>query len=164
MEILILFFSLLAIENLQRYFIFNFLIVNFAFSGNDASNRKTLQSVFSFSLGCWLLGFRRVLLLLRTLFQDEKIIVAKDLNWNKMNWGFKFMLFCESQARFSTQVFSLFNFAEFASMANLAWVVVKLATQANSASIWAFTSDPWSITPETGLSRASSQSLCAYRP
>jgi hypothetical protein len=41
-----------------------------------------------------------VLLLLQTLYQDEKIIVAKDLNWNKTNSGFKFMLFCESQARF----------------------------------------------------------------
>ncbi len=88
--------------------------------------------------------------MLRTLFQDEKIIAGKDLNRNKTNSGFKFMLFCESQARFSTHVFSLFNFAEFASLANLAWVVVKLGTQANSASIWAFTSDPWSITPETG--------------
>ncbi len=91
-----------------------------------------------------------VLLFLQTRFQDEKIIVAKDLNWNKRNSGFKSMLFCECQAQFSTHVFSLFNFAEFASMANLVWVVVKLATQANSASIWAFTSDPWSITPETG--------------
>jgi hypothetical protein len=53
-----------------------------------------------------------VLLLLRTLFQDEKIIVAKDLNWNKTNSGFKCMVFFESQARFSTQVFSLFNLAE----------------------------------------------------
>jgi hypothetical protein len=59
-----------------------------------------------------------VLLLLPTLFEDEKIIVAKDLNWNKTNSGFKFMLFCESQAWFF------------------------LASLANSASIWAFTSDP----------------------
>jgi hypothetical protein len=53
-----------------------------------------------------------ILLFLCTLYQDEKIIAAKDLNWNKTNSGFKSMLFCESQARFSTQVFSLFNFAE----------------------------------------------------
>jgi hypothetical protein len=53
-----------------------------------------------------------VLLLLRTLFQDEKIIAAKDLNWNMTNSGFKFMVFFESQARFSTHVVSLFNFAE----------------------------------------------------
>jgi hypothetical protein len=109
MEILILFFSLLAIENLQRYFIFNVLIVNFAFFGNFAWKKEGLQSVFPFSLGCWHFGFCMVLLLLRTLFQDEKIIAAKDLNWNKTNSGFKFMLFCESQARFSTQVFSLFS-------------------------------------------------------
>ncbi len=54
MEILILFFSLLAIENFQRYFIINFFIVNLAFFGNFARKKKG-SSLFSPFL--WVVDF-----------------------------------------------------------------------------------------------------------